>query len=104
MAFSPKQKPPPLPMLAQDSALLEEVVRYYHETLKASPDALAYLEKRGLNRGGLVDAFRLGYADRTLGKRLPPATVKGGEEIRGRLQALGVLRESGHEHMRAGPW
>ena len=29
-------------------AMLEQVVGYYHETLKQSPEALAYLEKRGL--------------------------------------------------------
>jgi hypothetical protein len=35
-----------------------------------------------------------------LGYRLPAANRKSGAEVRGRLQALGVLRESGHEHLR----
>jgi DNA primase len=33
---------------AEDRELLEQVVGYYHATLKESPEALAYLEKRGL--------------------------------------------------------
>ncbi len=40
----------------------------------------------------------LGFANRTLGLRLPQARVKAGGELRTRLQGLGVLRESGHEH------
>jgi DNA primase len=70
---------------------------YYHQTLKASPEALAYLEKRGI--AGAVDHFRLGYANRTLGLRLPEKNRQAGEAIRGRLQTVGVLRESGHEHL-----
>ena len=35
-----------------------------------------------------------------MGYRLPAANRKAGAEIRGRLQGLGVLRESGHEHLR----
>ncbi len=93
-------KLPPLPMAAEDSAVLSEVVDYYNATLKKTPEALAYLEKRGLMHPDLIDAYRLGYANRTLGYRLPLATVKAGAEMRGRLQRLGVLRDSGHEHLR----
>lgn len=85
---------------AEDAALLEEVVGYYHAALKQTPDALAYLERRGLAHPELIETFRLGYADRTLGYRLPQANRKAGAEVRGRLQALGVLRDSGHEHLR----
>jgi DNA primase len=46
----------------------------------------------------VVEHFKLGLANRTLGYRLPEKTRKAGAEIRGRLQALGILRESGHEH------
>jgi DNA primase catalytic core len=82
---------------ADDAALLAQVVDYYHQTLKASPEALAYLEKRGI--AGAVDHFKLGYANRTLGLRLPEKNRQAGEAIRGRLQSVGVLRESGHEHL-----
>jgi len=93
-------KLPALATPAQDAELLGEVVGYYHTALKQTPEAMAYLERRGLVHGELIDGFRLGYADRTLGYRLPAANRKAGAEIRGRLQALGVLRESGHEHLR----
>lgn len=39
--------PPPVSMDADDQALLDQVTEYYHQTLKASPEALAYLETRG---------------------------------------------------------
>jgi DNA primase catalytic core len=89
--------PTPLSNNAEDQALLQQVVDYYHETLKNDAEGLAYLEKRGLNREAL-EHFKLGLANRTLGYRLPEKTRKTGAEIRGRLQTLGILRNSGHEH------
>ncbi|MDC9598283.1 toprim domain-containing protein, partial [Xenorhabdus anantnagensis] len=44
--------------------------------------------------------FKLGFANRTLAYRLPPSKQKAGAEIRRRLQAVGVLRENGREHLR----
>jgi DNA primase len=83
---------------ADDRAALSQVVAYYHEQLKESPEALGYLEKRGLRASEMVERFRLGFANRTLGYRLPKKNRKAGEELRGRLARLGILRESGHEH------
>ena len=83
---------------AADQALLNQVVDYYHSTLKQTPEALAYLQSRGLASNELVDAFKLGYANRTLTYRLPPAHTVAGKDVRSRLQTLGVLRASGHEH------
>lgn len=83
-----------------DAALVREVMGFYHETLKASPEAIAYLEQRGLNSVELIDHFRLGYANRTLAYRLPGSRWKAGATLRGRLQRLGFLRSSGHEHFR----
>ncbi len=88
----------PLDVSAEDRALLMQVVDYYHQTLKQNPDALEYLNKRGLNHPELIEHFKLGVANRTLAYRLPEKNRKAGAEIRGRLQALGILRESGHEH------
>ena len=68
----------PVSMDADDQALLGQVVDYYHETLKSSPEALAYLKARGLDHPELIERFRLGLADRTLG--LPAAR----EEPQGR--------------------
>ena len=88
----------PIAAQADDTKLLGQVVTYYHEALKESPEALAYLDGRGLRNTELVERFRLGFANRTLGYRLPQKNRQAGAELRGRLQALGVLRESGHEH------
>ncbi len=89
----------PLPAGANDRELMERVVGFYAQTLKESPQALDYLKLRGLAHGELLERFRLGYANRTLGYRLPAKNRKAGEELRGALQRLGVLRESGHEHL-----
>jgi hypothetical protein len=83
---------------AEDAKLLRQVVDYYHETLKQSPEALAYLEKRGIADAEAIDRFRLGFANRTLGYRLPAKNRKEGSAIRGQLQRIGLLRSSGHEH------
>jgi DNA primase catalytic core len=88
----------PMSFDADDQALLNQVVGYYHETLKQSPEAMAYLKARGLEHPELIERFRLGYANRTLGLRLPEKNRKSGAEMRGRLEAIGVYRESGHEH------
>jgi len=85
---------------ADDQALLCRVVDYYHATLKESPEALAYLQSRGLEDGEMIERFRLGFANRTLCYRLPAKNRAEGAAIRGRLQELGVLRKSGHEHLR----
>jgi len=79
--------------------LLGRVVDFYHHTLLTSPEAVAYLEKRRLNHPELVAQFRLGFANRTLAYRLPPKAVQTGAKIRARLQAAGILRASGHEHL-----
>ena len=89
----------PLDRSAEDAALFEQVVDYYHERLLKTQDALAYLERRGLRSDEAIERFRLGFADRTLGLRLPDKHRKDGAELRTRLQKLGVFRESGHEHL-----
>jgi DNA primase catalytic core len=66
-----RKLPTPLDATAEDQALLHRVVDYYHETLKQSPDALAYLQKRGLQGDELIAHFKLGFSNRTLGYRLP---------------------------------
>jgi DNA primase catalytic core len=95
---------PTLPPVAavdmDDAALARAVIDFYHATLKESSEAIAYLERRGLNSVELIDRFHLGYANRTLGYRLPHKALKAGADVRGRLQRLGLMRESGHEHLR----
>ena len=93
-----RRLPPPVALDADDGRLQAQVVSYYHETLRASPEALAYLKARGLDSAELIDRFKLGFANRTLGLRLPLGNRVAGAEIRSRLRKLGVIRESGHEH------
>jgi len=90
--------PTTLETSAEDARLLAQVIDYYHESLKQSPEALAYLEKRGIANGEAVERFKLGFANRTLGYRLPAKNRKEGAAIRGQLQRLGLYRSSGHEH------
>lgn len=83
----------------EDRELLARVADYYHETLKQSPEALGYLERRGIKSAEAIDRFKLGFANRTLGLRLPAKNRKEGQELRTRLGKLGVIREeTGHEH------
>ena len=77
---------------------LQQVIEFYHETLKICPEATQYLESRGLNDAELINTFKLGYANRTLAYRLPEKNRKAGAEARGRLQNVGILRKTGHEH------
>ena len=81
-----------------DVELLGSVVGYYAQTLSCSPEALGFLARRRIDHPEAVEAFRLGYANRTLGYRLPGSQTKDGVALRARLQALGILRTSGHEH------
>jgi len=91
--------PSPLERTADDRELLERVVGFYAQALKESQEALGYLERRGLVHVEVIDTFRLGFSNRTLGYRLPAKNRQAGAEIRGRLQRLGVIRSSGHEHL-----
>jgi DNA primase len=89
----------PLALADSDQALLTEAVAYYQATLTQSPEALAYLDKRGLAHPEVIEAFGLGYANRTLGYQFPSKVVKAGAALRGALQRIGLLRASGHEHL-----
>lgn len=90
--------PLPVSVAGDEQQLLQEVIEFYHQTLLQSPEALAYLHKRGLDDAELISHFKLGYANRTLGLRLPQKNRKTGAELRARLQQIGIYRESGHEH------
>src|SRR6202522_222230 len=90
----------PVTLDAGDQESLRGVVGFYHETLINSPEALRYLEGRGLVHAEMIDHFKLGFANRKLGLTLPDKNRKAGADLRGGLQRLGILRaESGHEHM-----
>jgi DNA primase len=88
----------PLAAEADDQALLQRVIEFYHETLKGSTEAQEYLTSRGLDNPELINHFKLGYANRSLGPTLPEKNRKAGAEIRSQLQRIGLYRDSGHEH------
>src|SRR5271166_2955669 len=94
-----RRLPAPIEADAGDAEALTQVVAYYHATLTESPEALAYLTRRRIDDPAAIERFSLGYANRTLGLRLPDKQRKAGAELRGRLERLGIYRASGHEHL-----
>jgi len=84
-----------------DAELLGRVIGFYAATLadaSQNGDAVAFLHRRKIAHPEAVEGFRLGFANRTLGYRLPHSQTVAGRELRTHLQHLGVLRSSGHEH------
>ena len=81
-----------------DAELLRQVVDYYHQMLKDSPEALQYLQQRGLTSQEMIDRFHFGFANRTVGYHLPSKEGPTGKRIRAQLRKVGILRASGHEH------
>jgi len=85
---------------AGDGELRTRVALYYHETLKKHPEPVEYLSRRGLDPERIVDRFKLGFSNRTLGYHIPQSQWRNGKAIRTRLQELGIIKGSGHELMR----
>lgn len=83
-----------------DQTLLSAVVGHYRHALADSSATLRWLQEHGVTDGDVLEVFGLGWSDRTLGLSLPISARAAGRELRGRLQSLGVLRDTGHEHFR----
>ena len=83
-----------------DNEILHHVINYYHTTLKNTPTALKLLQQMAIDKGDVIDHFKLGFSDRTFGNLLPEKNRKEGAALRGRLQRLGILKPSGHELFR----
>jgi DNA primase catalytic core len=82
-----------------DAQLMQIVTDFYHTTFLNQPPAMQYLARRKCFHPEAVKRFKIGYANRTLGYRVPTTTTAG-RELKARLQKLGVLRkETGHEHL-----
>jgi len=89
----------PFDLDADDQALLNQYADFCHELFKTTAEPKEYAAKRRIASDELVSHFKLGYANRTLGLRLPNVKSKAGLMLRTRLQDLGILRASGHEHL-----
>jgi DNA primase catalytic core len=85
---------------ADDDQLRTDVAEYYHQALERSPEALDYLKKRGLDPSAVVDRFKLGFSNRSLGYHVPHRQTMKGRAVRERLQTLGIMKTTGHELMR----
>jgi DNA primase len=93
--------PSPVDFDADEQELFHQVIDYYHRTLKETVEGLGYLEWRGLKNSEMIDHFKIGYSNRTLGLRLPEKNRQAGATIRTKLMSMGIIREtSGHEHFR----
>jgi len=83
-----------------DDVVLHRVLGFYRQTLQETPKALDYLRDRGLRDPELINKLGIGFADRTLGYRLPRRNRKAGDAIRSQLRRIGILRDTGHELFR----
>lgn len=92
-----RKLPAPVAPDAEGQTLKNQTMDYYQARLKQSAAGLAYLDERGIRNDELIERFQLGFADRTLGLRLPERNRVAGGEMRERLQAIGILLPSGHE-------
>ena len=82
-----------------DAELKAWAIEVYHQVLLKNTVALGYLESRGLNSLDMIEQFQLGYSSRSLLMQLPAGLRnQTTNKLRERLQELGLLRESGHEH------
>jgi DNA primase len=81
-----------------DHVLLRHVSDFYHQTFCDEVKAMRYLQERRCFNAEATKAFQIGYANRTLGYRVP-ATTAAGKKLKDQLQRLGIMRESGHEHL-----
>jgi len=82
-----------------DAQMLVKVTDFYHQTFLNQTQAMKYLESRKCFHPEAVKHFKIGYANRTLGYRIPPGETVAGKELKAQLQRIGIYRESGHEHL-----
>ena len=84
---------------ADDAALLRQVVGYYHETLQGEPGGARVPRERGASEHAeLIERFRLGFANRTLGLSAAAEEPRGG---RGDPRAAAEARRPARERARA---
>ncbi len=85
--------------LHPDYLMIDQVIEHYHQSLKLKPKLSEMLIRRKIDPD-VIDRYRIGFADRTLGFELQSPKCLLGSRNRGHLQRLGLLKESGHELFR----
>ncbi len=89
----------PIEPTSTDAQVLKAVCDHYSTSLQANPAVLEYLAKRRISADA-IEAFTLGFSDRSLGLQLPMGNRSAGALVRERLRKVGILKESGHEIFR----
>mgnify|MGYP006290284627 CR=1 FL=1 len=91
---NPPQKEPDKKQLSPERAaqLLERCINVYEKNFANCPDAVKYLEQRGITDAALFTRHRIGYSTGKLSDILPD---NGG--IRDDLKTIGVLLDTKHE-------
>ncbi|MBQ4880556.1 hypothetical protein J8M21_25490 [Pseudoalteromonas luteoviolacea] len=82
--------------ITADGQIAEQLFQHYHEKLLGMPKVLELLRSQGIDDAQIFHKY-MGYSDRSLNKVLPGARTALGGFVRGRLQAMQLLRKSGHE-------
>ena len=90
--------PCPLSADAEGEQLLSDVIDYYHGHLLNHQPAIEYFKKRGLWNEEVIKKYKIGFADRSLGLRLPNSQRVAGKKIRSNLVNIGIYRSTGHAH------
>jgi DNA primase catalytic core len=99
----PRLRAAPAAPTADATDLLRRVVlEHYPSRLVSGSPGAVYLERRGLTDRALWARFHLGVADRTLdaGLGLSGSSRAAQTQARAALQAVGLVRATGHEHLR----
>lgn len=84
-------------LLASDEGVLNNTFSHYQQQLVNDQRAKQYLACRGIDDERAIAEFRLGFANRSLGKAIKALPVTDGESMRGVLERLGLFKGRGHE-------
>lgn len=87
-----------LSVTKENHELIESILDHYHRSLKSAPEALRYLESRGIASQEAFTKFRIGYCNETLSRMLPKDQTKKTAIMKNFLRSTGILREKHHEH------
>jgi DNA primase len=82
-----------------DQLITSQVFHHYHQKLNEHPTLIHALSSRKVKEE-YIEQFNIGFCDRTMGFELQSPKCLLGSKNRGRLQRLGLLKDSGHEFFR----